>query len=84
MEIEQLADPPGQQFEEAFEAGLVFQLKEEADIPLDIGLVVVPPGAAGTDGLLVDAGQEAPVDPFSIGFRQRLSGDFQLGDGYLA
>lgn len=83
MEIEQLADPPGQQFEEAFEAGLVFQLKEEADVPLDVGLIVVSPGAAGTDAFVVNAGQEALVDPFSIGFQQRLSGGLQLGDGYL-
>ncbi len=63
IEVAQLADPTRQQLEEALETGLVLQLQQQADISLDVGLVVVPPRAARADALMVDAGEEALVDP---------------------
>lgn len=53
VQVDQLADPACQQFEKTFEASLVFQLEQEADIPLDIGLIVVPPRTFGTDAFVV-------------------------------
>ena len=62
LQVEELADSPGAQPDETLERGQVTNLRDLANVALDVGLEVVPERPGRLEGLVVDARVEAGVD----------------------